>query len=499
MSPLFLAALSGVLLRLAFPRISFDFLAWIALVPWLFAVRRMATGRQAVWSGAVAGLIFFGAGLIWLNYVAFVGWVFVVLLETSFFFVVGYLFWKGMKFPAWPVRVLWVALSWSVMEWVRTEFPIFGFGWNLLGYSQADQPLILQSANTVGIYGVSFLIAFMNGLAFEILNAVDQRRFRRLGAAMAAGVVVMSLVFAHGYYHLGKPLEVRTLRFSVLQGNIPQNLKWDPQARESIIQIYSKLTQLAGLERPDLIVWPEAAFPGYLNEDPEQSRIVELVKNTAIPVLIGAPHLEDRDTAFNSAYLFNAEGQMQFRYDKLYLVPFGEYVPLHPVFSWLEPLAYSLGVSDFSAGKEATIFDLGNGIRFGALICFEDIFPSLALNLAELNAGFLSVITNDAWFGPTAAPYQHLQASIFRAVENGISVVRAANTGVSAFINPRGQVIERVKDSKGIDIFVTGRATAELPVENEMTLYRRGGYLFPYGALLLLLCGLLLLRRRREV
>ena len=202
--------------------------------------------------------------------------------------------------------------------------------------------------------------------------------------------------------------------------------------------------------------------------------------------MVGSPHLEPDNSAFNSAYLLGPDGDIKQRYDKLLLVPFGEYVPLKSIFGWLEPLAYTLGVSDFSAGKEKTLFELQNGeIHFAVVICFENIFPNLVRSFTDRGAEFLAVMTNDAWFGHSAAPYQHLQASVFRAVENGVPLVHVANTGVSVFISRKGEVLDRVRNPEGKDIFIAGRKTYPLAMENERTFYRRGGWIFPYGALAL--------------
>jgi apolipoprotein N-acyltransferase len=262
------------------------------------------------------------------------------------------------------------------------------------------------------------------------------------------------------------------------------------------------LTRLAAFDQPDLVIWPESSFPGYFNRDLDSGRVRELVAELGVPLVLGSPHLEGADDAYNSAYLLNEEGETVSRYDKLYLVPFGEYVPLKSVLGWLEPLAYRLGVSDFRAGKDFTIFRLPAwDMPFGVLICFEDVFARLARNLAARGARFLVVITNDAWFGPTGAPYQHLEASVLRAVENGIPVVRAANTGVSAFITAQGKVLGRVRGKNGEDIFTSGKATYALPLPSgPATLFRQGGWIFPYAAAGLFLCmaaALLIIRKGR--
>ncbi|HOG24296.1 MAG TPA: apolipoprotein N-acyltransferase, partial [Candidatus Omnitrophota bacterium] len=181
------------------------------------------------------------------------------------------------------------------------------------------------------------------------------------------------------------------------------------------------------------------------------------------------------------AYLMDKSGGIRQRYDKLHLVPFGEYIPLKPLFFWLTPIADALGISDFSVGATSEIFRWAREEwPFGVLICFEDVLPSLARALTAQGASFIAVITNDAWFLDTSAPFQHLQGSIFRAVENGVPVVRAANTGVSGFISRRGEVLKTVMDENQKKTFVTGFATYDLPLLTRPTVYRTIGWMFPY-------------------
>jgi apolipoprotein N-acyltransferase len=168
------------------------------------------------------------------------------------------------------------------------------------------------------------------------------------------------------------------------------------------------------------------------------------------------------------------------RYDKLHLVPFGEYIPLKPLFFWLTPIADALGISDFSAGTTPEIFRWAREEwPFGVLICFEDILPSLARDLATRGVSFIAVITNDAWFLDTSAPFQHFQGSVFRAVENGVPVIRATNTGVSGFISWRGEVLKTVIDENQKKTFITGFATHDLPLLTCPTIYRTIGWMFP--------------------
>ncbi len=500
--PVWLACFSGVLLVLSFPRFSLGFLGWISLVPLLLAIDSARSRRKILLYGLLTGLLFFGVSLHWITDVTFAGWLIFIAMEAVYIMLFGWFASRGLALRSDLLSVFWIALSWIASEFIRAEIPVFGFGWNLLAYSQSDYPWILQSANTLGGYGLGFVMALVNACIFRIIRVVgvpprgyprsqnDPLEGRPQGVAPTMRMLFLifflfALLLSHGFYHFQRKNQAdQSVSVSLIQGNIAQDIKWEPVAREKILDIYMKMTELAAYDKPDLILWPEAAFPGYFNRDSEAERIYTLMRQIQIPLLLGSPHFEDWQTAYNSAYLLGKDAAIQARYDKLYLVPFGEYVPLKPLLGWLEPIAYSLGVSDFKPGSQWTLFKLPNEISFAVLICFEDSFPNLARQFVNRGARFLAVITNDAWFGDSAAPYQHLQASIFRAVENGVPLVRAANTGVSAFISKKGVVLDRVQDEKGKDIFVFGRKTLTLPLEEEYTLYRKGGYLFPYVALM---------------
>ncbi len=496
-----LSALSGILLTLAFPPVGWGFLIWIAFVPFFFAVCEAQRTSQALKCGAVTGIFFYCFSMHWLTQVSAAGWLLWAVIQTAYFVLFSWLIYFAQKAPAsLPVRILWTALAWTVLEIVRADTPVFGVGWNLLAYSQAQYPVMIQSANIFGAYGLGFLIVIVNGCLFE-LSAPAKKRTKGIGAALFTVVLlifVALLVYGDRILAEEKAPE-EYLRVSVLQGNIPQAVKWEIMAKEQILAIYEKLTQLAALDQPDLIIWPEASFPGYFNRDVQAERISRVAKEVRTPLLVGALHWVSEKEVYNSAYFLDKDGVVsQQRYDKVRLVPFSEYIPLKFIFGWLKPVADALGISDFSAGSDSTVFQWAREEwPFGVLICFEDVFMDLARKMADRDAKFLVVITNDAWFGKTGAPYQHLQASIFRAVENGVAVVRAANTGISTFISRRGEVLATVKNGKGEELFTLGHKTLDLPLIADRTLYRRGGYFFPHAAIVVFLAlGIFLLRKR---
>jgi len=475
---------SGLLLVLCFPSAGWGFLAWFAMIPLLASVHHAQNKSQSLGFGLITGIIFYGGSMHWMTHVTTLGWVLLAMMEAVYIAAFALLAYLGMRSQR-PVffKVLWIALAWTVTEFLRAEMPVFGFGWNSLAYSQAPYVPLIQFSNVIGAYGLGFLIVGVNA---SLLYAWFRRKDLWTALSLFAGVaIVFACLWGYGIMTLSKPVEPREfLRVSVVQGNIPQSVKWELMAKEKILEIYEKLTQLAALKEPDLILWPEASFPGFFNRDLQAGRISRLAQEIQTPLLIGGLQYESDREVYNSAYLLEKDGVVRQRYDKLRLVPFGEYMPFKFLLGWLAPVAEALGISDFSAGKDSVVFRWAREEwPFGVLICFEDVFTDLARHLADRDAKFLTVITNDAWFGKTAAPFQHLQSSVFRAVENGVAVVRAANTGVSAFISHQGRVLATVQDARGEETFVMAQKTLDLPLVSERTLYRRGGWMFPYFAI----------------
>lgn len=489
----YFSVLSGALLCFCFPTANWSSLAWIALVPLLMAVASVQSRGRTVFLTWLAGFIFFAGSLHFLTFVAFAAWPALAFLESLYWIALGFLLFETRRFQSRFFRVMWIALSFTLIEFVRAEIPVWAFGLNLLAHSQAFHPAMIQIASVGGAYLLSFLIVVSNACVAEFLIGKKCQRFLVWGA-----VLIAAFVFLFGIDRLKKEKETAspTLRLSVVQPNIPQSVKWATMAKKDIIEIHENLTKMAALREPELVIWPEAAYPGYLNADYDSGRVVELAKNLKTPILAGAPYWESEARAFNSAFLLDESGMITNRYDKMKLVPFGEYIPWKLILGWLSPIAYTMGVGDFTAGETQKVFSWKKDFPFSVLICFEDVFPAMARLAVKKGARFLVVLTNDAWFGPTGAPWQHLQSSIFRAVENGVPVVRSANTGVSGFISAEGQVLSLVRNPKNESLFVGGELTFELPMANHNTLYRQGGWLFPYVCVILL--GMLFFLSKRS-
>ncbi len=477
---------------LAFPGFSQPWCAWIALVPW-FVVLQDLTPCRAFWWSYLVGLAFFLGSMWWLVHVTVVGWLVLCTYLALYFGVFG---WCVVRFQLLTssFQLLFIPSSWIALEFARSHV-LSGFGWNLLGYSQTSWLPIIQIADATGVWGVSFLVVMVNVAVAAFVRDRSTRAARWVAATV--GLCLLA-VWSYGHWRLRQSAGGEQFTVAVVQGNIPQEQKWDEASKEGILQQYERLTHEvaspaagdtpspAGIVparsaagRPDLIIWPETSVPGFFGYDPTLTdRLRSLAVSVRVPLLVGAPVVDpERGKLLNSAVLIDADGGIRHRYDKLHLVPFGEFVPGEAWMPWLRSILPPIG--DFIPGQEYTVFQLPitnyQLPAFSVLICFEDIFPHLARHFVRDGAQWLVVITNDAWFGKTAAAYQHAQASTFRAVELRVPVVRAANTGWSGCITESGRWIDRVRDAQGEELFVEGVALCDIAVRDATTLYERWG------------------------
>ncbi len=306
--------------------------------------------------------------------------------------------------------------------------------------------------------------------------------FEAIKIALLPALVILG-VLSYGFYRLNQAPVTAVgvpVKISVIQGNIARNLEWLAVSQEDIVHRYRLLSLLALKEKPDLIVWPEAALPGILEEAGNLEIVKELSRQSGVPFLFGSV-TNQGDFYYNSALLFSGKGEEVGRYDKLHLVPFGEYIPLRNLLPFLQAI---VPIGDESPGSEYTVFNINSAEnikrgfhpKFSVLICFEDVFPELSRQFRKKGAQFLINITNDSWFKDTFAPYQHFQASVFRAVENRVYVLRSANTGISGFIGPEGKIISLLKDDSGKETFVDGYKTEKIYVGQEsQSFYTRFG------------------------
>lgn len=482
---LYLAALSGILLGLSFSNLGLEYFIWFALVPLLIGLRRTQGIKDALKTGFISGLFYFGITLYWVYFTTVLGLVLLVLYCAGYIALFGAVYkYLELKIkPPLTCRLLLISFAWVLVEYLRANL-FSGFGWALLAYAQYENIAVIQMADITGLWGVSWLIAFINVSCYEVLSLFTKKSSLAVRPKLKKSffVVLTALVLYAGFYAYGdvrlhqKPAVQKTIKVSLVQGNIAQHEKWKRSLREHILRVYEHYTRMASFDEPDIIIWPETSLPGYLNEKSLYDKIAKLASTLKMPVLIGAPREtggSGEDRVYNSAAFFSGEGKLLDVYDKLWPVPFAEYIPLPGIFGFLRNTTET---ADFSKGQIMTIFRV-KGINFGVLICYEGINSSLVRDFVNSGAEFMVNITNEAWFLRSTEPYQHLSASVFRAAEHKVNVVRAANTGISCVIDPYGRVVKKVSKA-GHELFVDGFLSAELTIIKENTFYSRFGNVF---------------------
>jgi len=476
--------LSGLLTALSFPPFNFSYLAWICFLPLL--LKKPASVRTSLFRGLITGLtanliIFFW---LWKTFdAAQVSRVATLGIWMALAFVLGiYFSLFSLVHDALPAsfwKPFLVGASWVTLEGIKSHI-LTGFPWALLSHTQAYNRPLLQLASVTGAGGISFLIIAFNGALAQLITGWS----RATRASFAGVLILLAGVFVWGSHRLSKnPLDQpsKSLNIAILQGNIDQYQKWDDQYEAGIRTTYEKLSADASLHHPDLIVWPESAVPGWFPDDPDyRAWVTKVVGKSNLPHLIGAV-THDAGKDLNAAFLIDPSGKVLGRYGKQHLVPFGEYIPFGGFMKRWIPYLGQLG--EFGADNKPTLFTV-NGLRLAPNICYEAMFPALIRREAQLGADVIVNITNDGWFLNTGAPEQHYVANIFRAVETGRPVVRAANTGISAVIDPLGRELLRTP------LLKSGSFLASVPIQPLNTCTLRHGPWFDWLCALLLVLSL---------
>ncbi len=481
--------LSGVALGLSFPKAGLWPLAWVSIVPLL--VFLWNTKKTDAFKGGIFyGLAYFTTTLYWIEhsirvyghlpvYLSIPILLLLCLVLSLYVGLFSLLFnnlYKTTRFPALLLApVLWVSL-----DLLRT-YLFTGFPWASIGYSQYKWLSIIQISDLTGVYGVSFMVVAVNGALADIILYGRRMRifplFPAFPTLLGIIIVFMGILGAvwYGYFRLNQKDDYASkLTVSAIQGNIDQSGKWNIDSRKSIMTIYQQLTRSALQKKPELVVWPETSVPFIFNSDLEPAeKLKNFVRSIDTPLLFGsvgiASEEEKNYRLSNAAVLMDAEGEITGTYEKIHLVPFGEYIP------WMLPLEKLVtAIGDFSPGKTYTVMKAGK-VPFSTVICYEIIFPDLVRKFVNKGAKFLVTITNDAWFGKTSAPYQHFSMAVFRAVENRVPVVRSANTGISGFIDDRGRIIRMGR------LFREEVLTETISIRNNGTsFYTKFGNVFGY-------------------
>ena len=506
-----LAAVSGVLLALSFPRFGHPAIGWIALAPLLVALSRVPNPESRAPSpkprapssftlGLLTGVIYFTGTLYWITRLMIVYGgmqplvgVLVNALLIAYLALFPALFavvTRRLVVAHGPSALMAAPLVWVATELGRTHL-LTGFPWVLLGYSQATMLPVAQLASIFGVYGVSAQVAGVSAAA-SVWVVADRMSDR--WRALIVGALPLLVVAVWGSVRAANAEWTRTgesVRVGLIQGNFIEEEKLDPGQAPRIFRSYVRMTRQAIGSGAQLVIWPEASFPSYFEEDLAAANVVRAIARQArVPILLGGDQIErgQPNQYYNSAFLVRPDGTTAGFYRKMHLVPFGEYVPLRRLLFFAAPLVKVIG-SGFAAGETPTVLAV-DGHRLSVAICYEIVYPNLVRQFVRGGSELLTTITNDAWFGRTSAPYQHFAQASMRAIEEGRYLVRSANTGISGIVDPYGRVLERS------EIYAPAVILGEARFLHVSTFYARYGDIFAYASVVLTLAMLALARRR---
>ncbi len=479
-----LCLLSAGLLVLAFPRADFWFLAWFGLVPLLMALDHKRIGT-VFFLGFLTGMVFYAGTIYWFIHVTLLGMILLILYLAVYFalFAIGYYYFQKSSLT---IQLFLLPAIWVCLEFLKGHV-FTGFGWASLGQAQYRLLPLVQMADVTGMFGVSYLVVIVNVFFKQLADGCFiKKRITFQPVLLQAKILtaIFVIVLGYGFYRLQEKTSEVRMTAAVIQVNVAQEMKWEPDAWPSIMKKYLMLTRQAALEKPDLIIWPESAFPGFIWESPELfEALKEFVAKMQIPLLLGVVMQVD-ETYYNSALLISKEGEVVAQHNKIHLVPFGEYIPFRKVFPFLSTI---VPIGDFTPGDTYTLFpsfpQYGFAPRqtaYSVLICFEDTVPEISREFVKHGANLLINLTNDAWFQDTKAPFLHMQAAVFRAIENRKTLIRSTNTGVSCAIDRYGRVLKAVQDHHGRKTYVSGFAKTEIGLNRDWTFYTKYGDVFTY-------------------
>lgn len=501
-SSLILVFTSGILLFLSFPKYGIGIFAWIALVPLIHAIKGK-NASEAFISGYVTGFLY-NIGLVyWVTYAivkygnlsVFTG-IFAMPLLAAYLAIFTAIFSSGVAYlnKRYIPQIISAPILWTCLEYIKSQI-LTGFPWENLAYSQYLNITIIQFADITGIYGITFLIVFLNAIIYEVILTKHQNKARFFYILSAA--ILLLLVYSYGSLRIQTISEImdraQSIDVNLIQGNVDQSIKWNDQQKEETINSYQALSLQKQMNKTGLIIWPETAVPFYLQDINDLHRvIIEIARSSNNWLLVGSPSyikVNNDISVSNSAFLISPEGKISGKYDKVHLVPFGEYVPVREYLPFINKIV--VGIGDFTAGRGYYPLMMDN-LKLGVMICYEGIFPEAGRSYKKTGAGLLVNITNDAWYGRTSAPYQHLSMVTFRSIENRLYLVRAANTGISAIIDATGNIISQT------ELFTKASLQGSIKIIEVKTFYTYFGDIFVYICLASLVLLILIPRRKGE-
>ncbi len=458
-------------------------LPFVCLAPFLSLAVSARSARQAAWRGWIAGTAGNVPLYYWIAYTIAVqgklGWAlgslaaFLVSAYVGAYFSVAAAAARHLE-TRFGERGLWLfPFAWTAVEMARS-YLFSGFPWMLLGYTLAGSATLRQAADLAGVHGLSFILALTGVSVYLACRRLSDRFDAKAAIPLIPAIAALLFLVLYGRAGSEGPAgpAAPEVKVGIAQGGIDQSVKWDPGKQFATLGIYGDLTRKARDAGAEVVVWPETAAPFFYGLEAELSRrLEEIAVAGGVPIIFGAPWYDPAGSGkfYNSVFYMDARGVVLGRYDKRHLVPFGEYIPLRPVLFFLSKL--TAGEEDFSTGTGPALFRVG-GRLVAASICYEALFPALIREGVLGGATWLVNVTNDAWFGDTVAPRQHLAMARMRCVEFRRPMVRAANSGISAVIDADGGV------AASIGLFRRGVLVAGVRPATVETVYAKTGEIF---------------------
>jgi apolipoprotein N-acyltransferase len=525
---------AGLLLTAASPKIGIAGFAWIVPALMLFAARGKNSG-DAFRAGYVAGLSHSFSSLYWLLLIPVtgfpvLGWISLAAYLAFYPAIWVWLLAGKIGTGNWAQRTFWSlagAATWVALEMLRARL-FGGFPWNFIGASQFQLTPLIQIASVTGVYGVSFLVVWTSLSFFSAIRAVFSSPTSRFAwqPEVFLPLLAVAVIFAFGAFTMRAPIAPASdLRVTLIQPSVPQTLIWNENENTNRFRQLLELSESALTNQTDLLIWPEAALPEFNEES--LTAITNLIRTHHVWMIFNADDAVWRANAksrsdfdvFNAAFLFDPDGNCAGIYHKQKLVAFGEYIPLVrwlPFIKWFTPIqgGYAAGdkpatfeINGWGERPRGPQIELDNGspevllhptANAAPLICFEDTFPQLARDAVHNDTDFLVNLTNDGWFGQSAEQWQHLANAVFRAVENGVPLIRCANNGVTCWIDSYGKPRAIFKDTRG-SAYGVGSQTVQIPLPSERrepTFYNRQGDRFGWSCVAVA-AGVLLFRLKK--
>lgn len=476
---LLIVAAAGLLLTFAFPTADIAPLAWVALVPLLVVCREVPPARAAAY-GFVFGLFFFGSLLIWISIVGYVAWFVLMVLQAAFVALFAWVVSLATaRRPMWSVLLVAPAAWVAIVEFLRAVFPTVGFTWGQLAQSQHDQLWMLRAAGLGGSWLIAFLVVAANSGTAIAVRGAGKRDAKAVGLGAVVAVVALAspLVVPVGSD------DAEPIRVAIVQGNVPESFPGSFYDKElSIVRSHARLTEELADEDVDLVVWPESSVGLDIRRDPQAAQAVYGALDAVdAPMVVGANiDLDDRRYKVVAFHLEPGRGIVD-TYEKTHLVPFGEYVPARELIDWIPMLDQV--PRDAVPGSGGKVFPAAGG-NVAPVISFEGDFGSLVRSRIDAGGRLLIVATNTSTWERSAASAQHVAFSQVRAAENGVWVVHAAVSGISAFVTPHGEVEER------IPMWTADTAVHDVTFAGGISFYARVGDWLPYLSIAITLAAL---------